>query len=428
MYALADCNTFYASCEKAFRPDLARKPVVVLSNNDGCVIALSNEAKALGLKMGSPYFQVKELCQRQGVVAFSSNYELYADMSARVMETLRELVPDVEVYSIDEAFLDLDRMPHVDLHAFARHLRKTVSRNTGIPVSIGVGTTKTLAKAANRYAKRKTTDFAWTIDTEEERQRILTWLETGDVWGIGHRLQARLAAMGVHTAWDFANLDSRVVRKTFSVTVQRVLWELQGTRCYGIAQEKPKKEIICSRAFGRVIYSSAELEQAVAKYVARAAEKLRSQQGYTQRVVVYAEGSNRFKDDLPWYYSTLVGLPRPTANTGELITACTKAAHSLFEKRPLRPDPRNPCSGFRKAGVTLTDITWAGEAQRELLVPLPSERSEKLMATMDRINTRYGRNALFNARMGIEPRWRMRRELKSPNYTTRLSDIPPVFC
>ncbi len=427
MYALADCNTFYASCEKAFRPDLLNRPVVVLSNNDGCVIALCKLAKAMGITMGVPYFQVKELCQRQGVVAFSSNYELYADMSARVMETLQDLVPKVEVYSIDEAFLDLDNLAGVDLQAFAKHVRETVTRNTGIPVSIGAGATKTLAKAANRYAKRNTKDFAWALPDDAERRRVLGMMKTEDVWGIGRRLSAHLSNMGIETALDLANCNSAMIRQRFGVTVQRVVWELQGTRCHGLVEEKPKKEIICSRAFGRVVYERWQLEQAIAKYVSRAAEKLRKQDGYTQHIRIYLEGSNRFKDNGRYWYETMVGLPRPTSNTGEMISACIKGAHQLFDSLPKVPDPRDIKSGIRKAGVILTDITWAGEAQQEMFAPLPTERSQRLMKAMDGLNLRYGRETVFLAAQGIQPKWRMRRELKSPNYTTKLSDIPKVY-
>ena len=428
MYALADCNTFYASCEKAFRPDLANKPVVVLSNNDGCVIALCKYAKALGIVMGTPFFKVKELCKQHGVVAFSSNYELYGDMSARVMETLAALVPKVEIYSIDEAFLDLDGLVGVDLPDFARYVRETVTRNTGIPVSIGAGATKTLAKAANRYAKRHTDDFAWAVDSEQERERLLRSMDTDDIWGIGHRLQAHLKNMNVDTAWEFSNCPSAMIRKRFGVTVQRVLWELQGTRCLGLQVEKPKKEIICSRAFGRIVFQSWQLEQAIARYVTRAAEKLRAQDGYAQHIRIFLEGSNRFKDDRNYWYETTVGLARPTSNTGEMISACVSAAYRLFSSLPHKPDPTNVKTGVRKAGVILTDITWAGEVQQELFVPQVSDKSRKLMKAFDSINQRYGRETVYMAAQGIQTQWKMRRELKSPNFTTRLADIPSVFC
>ena len=427
MYALVDCNSFYASCERAFRPDLRTKPVVVLSNNDGCVIALSKEAKALGITMGVPHFQVKHLCQKSGVAAFSSNYELYGDLSARVMETLRQLAPDVEFYSIDEAFLDLDNMPGIDLWAFARMIRATVTQNTGIPVSVGVGPTKTLAKAANRYAKRNAADFTWIIGDELERQRLLGEMDTQDVWGIGRRLAAHLGQMGIRSALEFASRDSTMIRNRFGVTVQRVAWELQGQRCYEIAQEKAKKQIICSRAFGRIVYSEADLLQAVAKYTARAAEKLRTQQGYAQHIQVFTEGSNRFKDDRPWYQTVTVGLPRPTSNTAEMIAATKRGARALFRQLP-PPNPTDIRSGLRKAGVMLLDITLAGETQREMFVPLASERSERLMQTLDGLNRRYGTGTVFHGAQGTEPRWVMRREMKSPSYTTRFADIPVVRC
>lgn len=426
MYALVDCNSFYASCERAFRPELRHRPVVVLSNNDGCCIAMSNEAKALGIVMGTPYFQVRKLCEQHGVVAFSSNYELYGDMSARVMETLRDLAPDVEVYSIDEAFLDLDHMPGVDLWAFARHVRETVTRNTGIPVSVGVGATKTLAKAANRYAKCKTLDFAWIIDSEAERDRILSSMAVDEIWGIGRRLGKHLAEMGITTAADFAAADPRMIRQRFNVTVQRVCKELQGLRCQELLVEQDKKQIICSRAFGKVVFCEAELEQAVAKYVARAAEKLRRQASYVQHIQVFAEGSNRFKDGRPWFYAVTVALPRPGADTAEMISATKAGARRLFRQLPERPNPADPKSGFRKAGVMLLDIVPSTESQGNLFSPPVSARREELMAMLDSVNRRFGSGTIFHGAQGVEARWRMRRNLKSPSYTTRLADIPVV--
>ena len=428
MYALVDCNSFYASCERAFRPDLAKRPVVVLSNNDGCVIALSNEAKALGIVMGTPFFKVKTLCAANGVVAFSSNYELYGDMSARVMETLRDLAPEVEVYSIDEAFLDLDRMPDVDLWEFARRVREITTRNTGVPVSVGVGATKTLAKAANRYAKRNTRDFSWVIDGETERHRLLGSMATGDVWGLGHRLSRHLSEMGIHSALEFADCDSRMIRQRFGVTVQRVAWELQGQRCHALAQEKAKKQIICSRAFGRVVFTREELAEAVAKYTARAAEKLRRQDSYVQHIQVFMEGSNRFKDDKPWSYALTVGLPRPTSDTAEMIAATRRGAARLFDQLPALPNVADPKSGLRKAGVMLLDISDVQGAQQSMLTPMTSPRREAVMKTLDQVNRRFGNGTLYHAAQGIEPRWQMRRDMKSPNYTTRMSDLPTVRC
>ena len=426
--ALADCNTFYASCEKAFRPDLWNKPVVVLSNNDGCVIALCNHAKALGIKMGVPHFQVKDLCRFHGVEACSSNYELYGDMSARVMETLAEFAPNVEIYSIDEAFLDLDRLAACDPRDFARELRETVTRNVGIPVSIGLAPTKTLAKGANRYAKRHTKDFNWAMHDEAEREHILRWMDTGDIWGIGRRLSKRLAERGVYSAWDFANMDTRLVRKMFTVKGQRVQWELQGRRCYGLEIEKPKKEILCTRAFGRVIYHKWELEQAFAKYLARAGEKLRKQNGKALEISVFMEGSNRFKNSEPWSYGTVVSLVRPTSSTGEMIAACAAAIDRIWRALPQTPNPFERTSGIRKAGVMLSDICQNNEIQLDMFAAQASPKTDKVMEVMDGINRRYGTGTMVIAAQGIEPNWKMRRELKSPNFTTKLSDIPCVIC
>ena len=426
MYALADCNTFYASCEKAFRPELWNKPVVVLSNNDGCVIALSKEAKTLGITMGVPHFKVKDLCRHHGVHAFSSNYELYGDMSARVMETLAEIAPNVEVYSIDEAFVDLDNMAGIDPRDFAKDLRETVTRNVGIPVSIGLARTKTLAKAANRYAKRHTKDFNWAIPDEIERERILRWMSTEDIWGVGRRLSRRMTEMAIHNAWDLANADTRMIRKAYTVKGQRVQWELQGTRCYGLEIEKPKKEIICSRAFGRVVYHKWELEQSIAKYLARAAEKLRKQGGYALEISLFMEGSNRFKNDEPWSYGTIVGLTRPTSSTGEMISACASAVNRIWGALPQTPNPRDRTSGIRKAGVMLSDICMGNEIQLDMFASQATPQSSKVMELLDSINRKYGNGTMLIAAQGIEPRWKMRREMMSPQYTTKFVDIPKV--
>ncbi len=426
MLALADCNTFYASCEKAFKPELLSRPVVVLSNNDGCVIALCKLAKQLGITMGVPHFQVKELCRVHGVVACSSNYELYGDMSARVMETLVEFAPSVEVYSIDEAFVDLDNLAVSDPRDFARELRETVTRNVGIPVSIGLAQTKTLAKAANRYAKRNTPDFNWALHDETERERLLRSMDMNDIWGIGRRLTKRLAAMGMYSAWDLAIADTRMIRKAFTVKGQRVQWELLGRRCYGLEKEKPKKEILCTRAFGRVIYYKWELEQAFAKYIAGAAEKLRRQHGYALGISVFMEGSNRFKNNEPWQYGTFVSLVRPSANTGEMITACAGAIDRIWQALPQMPNPRDKTSGIRKAGVMLSDICRGNEIQLDMFAEQATPKSDKAMAVMDSINQRYGKGTMTVAAQGIEVSWKMRREMKSPNYTTKLSDIPVV--
>jgi DNA polymerase V len=417
MYALIDCNSFYCSCERVFRPELAKRPIVVLSNNDGCCIALTPEAKALGLVMGSPYFKCKDIIERNGVAVFSSNYELYGDMSARVMSIIGDMVPELEIYSIDEAFADLDNMPIEAVSTLAAEMRARILQWTGIPVSVGIGPTQTLAKAANWWAKKRTTTGVFAITTDDQRRAMLAAFEVNDVWGIGHRLTKQLSALGVYTALDLASLNSAQVRKRFSVTMQRVVWELQGQRCLGLEIASPKKQIIASRAFGLVITSKAELEQAVATYMGRAAEKLRKQGSYVQTIQVFAENTNRFKNDLPYYNATTVSLPRPTDDTSELIVAA-KAGVDRFYRR----DP-----GYRKAGVMLLEISSKAETQRELFAPLVSEKSAALMSTLDNINRRHGKRSLFYAAQGIRPHWQMRREKKSPCYTTRLSEIPIVL-
>ena len=413
MYALIDCNSFYCSCERVFRPEFIKRPVIVLSNNDGCAIALTPEAKALGIRMGAPFFQIKDVVKQHGVAVFSSNYELYGDMSARVMKILSDMAPEIEIYSIDEAFIDLDRMPHMDLQQYALEMRSRVLQWTGIPVSIGIGQTKTLAKAANRWAKKHTQEGVFVISTDKIKEETLSQIPMEDVWGIGHRLSRHLAQIGVRTALDFAKLDGSLVRQMFSVTTQRVCWELQGTRCYGLEDAAPKKQIISSRAFGEPVTTKEALSQAISSYLVRAAEKLRRQNSYVQTILVFTENKNRFRNHLPWYAQTIVGLPRPTSATNELISAGRLATERLF----------NPKVGYRKAGVVLLDVTSAKEAQRELFSEPPSQKSEKMMQTLDGLNRKYGSGTLQFAAQGVAPKWKMRRGLKSPCYTTRLNEL-----
>lgn len=417
MYALIDCNSFYCSCERVFRPELAKLPVVVLSNNDGCCIALTPEAKALGLAMGSPYFKCKDIIESNGVAVFSSNYELYGEMSARVMSIVGDMVPELEIYSIDEAFADLDNMPIEMAHALASDMRARILQWTGIPVSVGVGQTKTLAKAANKWAKKKTTSGVFVIADDNERRELLSKIDAEDVWGIGRKLTRHFARLGIYTALDVADADSRMIRSKFGVTVQRVAWELQGIRCHELEVASPKKQIIASRAFGQPVRTKEGLMQAVASYVARAAEKLRRQNSYAQTMLVYTENSNRFRNALPWYASVVVTLPRPSNLTNEFITAGRVAVDRLFS-------PETP---YRKAGIVLLDVSSAETPQHEMFASLPEGKKETLMHAIDQMNRRHGASTVFFAAQGVRPKWQMRRGLKSPSYTTRFDEILRVY-
>jgi len=416
LYALVDCNNFYASCERAFNPSLIGRPVVVLSNNDGCIIARSAEAKALGISMAKPYFQSEPLIKKHGVAVFSSNYALYGDMSARVMSTLGQFSPDMEMYSIDEAFLDLTGFPEVE--AYARTIRATVRQWTGIPVSIGLGPTKTLAKIANRLAKsRPELDGALDISRRPDLDALLESIQVGDVWGIGRRYAAMLTGRGIHTARAFRDLPRDFVRKTMTVGGLHTLLELRGVPCLDLEHgPPPKKAIVSSRSFGRPVTLLHEMREALAEHVNRAAGKLRAQDGLAGNILAFVQ-TNRFIKGEPQYaVSETAALPVPTADAAELI----RAGHGILD--------RIFKSGFRykKTGVMLFGIERRSCAQGSLLAPPPeiSERKEALMQAMDGINAKWGRTTLRPAACGLKQTWSMRQEKRSPRFTTVWTELP----
>ncbi len=419
VFALVDCNNFYASCEKLFRPDLKHKPVVVLSNNDGCVVARSKEVKALGIKMGVPIFQLRDDIDQHGVVCFSSNYALYADLSNRVMTILEEEAPRVEVYSIDEAFMDLTGVGHtVDLLEFGRSVKAKVDRCTGITVGIGIAPTKTLAKLANHAAKKYPATGQVVDLMEPARQRrLMALVDVNDVWGVGRRISEKLKVRGINTALDLADADAKTIRREFSVVLERTVQELNGISCLELEALAPtKKQIVCSRSFGKRITDKAELREAVAKYMTRAAEKLRGEKRLARVVQVFIR-TGVFNSNDPRYSNALsVELPNPTDDTRDLL----EAADALFS-RLFKP-------GFRyaKAGVMLTDFYEHGTYQHDLFRG-SSERkhSKELMGVIDKIN-HSGKGNVFFASQGTSPQWAMKREHLSPAYTTRWAELPVV--
>lgn len=417
IYALVDCNNFFVSCERVFNPGLSNTPVVVLSNNDGCVIARSNEAKALGIKMGSPAFKNRDIFLEHGVKVCSSNYSLYGDMSSRVMSCLAASVPEIEIYSIDEAFLMLSSLPRKP-ELFARDLRARVLRWTGIPVSIGIGSTKTLAKVANRFAK-KHPEHGGVLDlTGNSRlQRYLQLTEIEDIWGIGRRYALFLKSYGIRTAWDYARQPQVWIKSKMGVTGVHTLLEIQGKPCFDLEKcPKPSKTIISSRSFGKGVTSLDELREAVASYVSRAAEKLRKQGLVCSSLMVFAH-TNRFREDQSQYSSSRVtGIPYPTDYTPVLI----KYAHSMLEKIYK--------SGYvyKKAGIMLAETE--DKHQKQLTFFMPSKKREqkeqKITAAMDRINKQWGRQTLRTAAEGTTKSWSMKRGLLSPGYTTSWKELP----
>lgn len=416
MYGLCDCNNFYASCERLFRPDLAGRPVVVLSNNDGCIIARSNEAKALGIGMGQPLYQVAPLIERNWVALFSANFALYGDLSRRVMTTLRSLVPATEVYSIDEAFFDLHGIAE-PLDEYGRHIGRTIRRNTGIPVSIGIAPTKTLAKIASKLAKQypKLNGCCY-MHRPEDIEKVLTKFPLRDVWGIGRRYGRMFDSLRIVTARQFVELPEGWIRKRMGVTGLRTWRELQGEACIGFEQIPPQKQqITVSRSFPKEIGQRAELERIVAEFAARCAEKLRDQHSLCREVQVFIL-TNRFRDDRPQHYETTVSLlPEPTDSTLEIVRQARIALRRIFR----------PGYGYKKVGATLSHIVPAAEVQGSLFAPIDNEKHARLMDALDRMNKLYGKGKIVVAAQGTEP-FRMNREHLSPRYTTDWRELPVV--
>src|SRR5712691_2464181 len=399
LFALIDCNNFYVSCERVFQPALCGKPVVVLSNNDGCVIARSEEAKALGIPMGLPTFQLTDLLQVHPIEVFSSNYALYGDMSARVMTTLAQWAPDVEVYSIDEAFLHLSPLESDALSAYGQTMRTIIQQWTGIPVSIGIGATKTLAKLANRLAKRSPeARGVVTLTSPAEVEATLAQTPIEDIWGIGLGYTRRLKAHDIRTALQLRNVHDRWVRQQLGVVGLRIVWELRGISCLPLERcPPPKKSLMVSRSFGRPITALAEMREAVATYTTRAAEKLRRAQRAAGVLTVFLT-TNRFTDEPQYADSVTIPLPVATQDTAELIRYALQGIEQIFHN----------CYRFTKAGVILTALVPAHQVQTHLFDQHDRERSQRLMAALDAINTQWGTGTVRDGAVGLQPRWIMR--------------------
>lgn len=414
VFALIDCNSFYASCERVFRPDLAKTPIVVLSNNDGCVIARSYDAKPF-VKMGQPYFQIKDHLRRHGIVAFSSNYALYGDMSERVMTIIESMVPALEVYSIDEAFADLTGMPG-DLSAFGRHMRSTLLKRTGIPVGVGIAGTKTLAKLANHTAKRLLDITGGVVDLCDPFKRGWTLRNTdvGEVWGIGKRMKAHLETMGIKTAMDLAKTDPWMLRQKFSVVIEKTARELAGTPCLELGEaDPPKQEICCSRMFGTRLTQIEPIREAVATYTQRAAEKLRAQNSLCKKIRVSIRTGMFNPDEAKYANGALVELPYPTNDVRLMTKAATEAVNRLFR----------PGYKYSKAEVLLMDLRQPGEFTDDLFAHSQPVIADKVMSVLDEINGRWGKGVLRLASVPAAPGWTMRRELMSQSYTTKLDQL-----
>ena len=423
VFALVDCNNFYAACEKLFRPDLRDTPVVVLSNNDGCVVARSKEAKSLGLKMGVPVHHIKDEIHRHGIQVFSSNYTLYGDLSRRVMTTLETLAPKVDLYSIDEAFLDLTGISQVvTFENFGRQVKDTVYQNIGLPVCVGIAPTRTLAKMAN-YAAKKFPATGGVVDlTETGRQRrLMERVPVGEVWGVGRRIAARLEVMGITTALQLAEADPATLRQRFSVVLERTGRELNGIPCLPWEEvPQPKKQIMCSRSFGQPLTRLEDLEEAVAHFAGRVCEKLRAGDQCAGEVLVFIR-TNPFRAEVPQYSrSVTVRLTTPSQDSRVIIDRALALLRSLYRQ------------GYRyaKAGVLASELVTKSARQADLFEDELSDtqninRSERLMALMDQVN-RQSSGALTTARQTGNKAYVMRREYLSPAYTTNWHQLPRV--
>ena len=419
MFGLADVNSFYASCEKVFRPDLRARPVVVLSNNDGCVIARSAEAKQLQIKMGMPWFQLKEIQFPEKVQVFSSNYELYASMSARVMSRLEELAPRVEQYSIDEMFLDLTGVEHsMDLEDFGRQLSQHVYDCTRLTIGVGAGPTKTLAKSA-QWASKEWKQFrgvlALTRGNLQRTRKLLSLQPVEEIWGVGNRIARKLNVLGIRTALDLALTNPAFIRKNFSVVLERTVRELNGESCISLEEAPPtKQQIVCSRSFGEKITEYDSLRQAVCQYAERASEKLRKERQYCRHISVFIKTSP-FAIKEPYYGNVATEkLLTPTQDTRDIIAAATTALERIWKDG----------HRYAKAGVMLNDFTGSGVSQLQLFDERPPRpHSAELMKVLDGIN-HSGLGQVWFAGRGIAPAWQMKRDMLSPAYTTRWKDIP----
>ncbi|MFM2434621.1 MAG: polymerase subunit [Pseudomonadota bacterium] len=419
--ALIDVNNFYVSCERVFNPKLAAKPLVVLSNNDGCAVARSHEVKALGIAMGTPWFKLKDLVKEHGIIGLSSNYALYADMSNRVMSILHAFSPNQEVYSIDESFLDLSGFGSRDLIQYGQQMRKRILKWTGLPVSVGIASTKTLSKLANHCAKKRPAfngvcNFNTMPDLELDA--LLAQLDVGEIWGIGRKLAPQLQALGFKSALDLKRANPQRIRQQFSVVMEKTIRELNGTVCIELEEiSPPKQQIISSRSFGYAVRDYNSLAESITLYVCSAAEKLRRQHCLSGSVYIYIRTS-QFKTNDPFYSNGMtIPLTYPTHDSRQLVNAALWGLKKIYK----------PNYNYAKAGVMLGEIVSKLRIQTDLFGQSEaSPKSEALMAAMDNINRKMGKASIKLASEGFKRPWRMKQGNRSPSYTTRWEDLPAI--
>lgn len=415
-YALIDCNNFFVSCERLFRPDILTKPVAVLSNNDGCIVARSNEIKALGIPMGVPLFKVRDIVSANKAVLFSANFELYGDISQRIVQLLREETPLIEVYSIDENFIDLSELPLEDRKAWALRVRERIWREIGIPTSVGVAPTKTLAKVASTFAKTHG-DGTWVIETDEERDAMLEQLPIEDIWGVGRRIAPKLKDVGVSKAYQLTRASDAWLRTQFNISGIKMVDELRGVPRipFGDKHEQ-RKSIMRSRSFGHRVRSYFQLESAVATFTSQAVARLRAQDSVCSGIVVFLQLAER-EGHRKQFVSRLVKLPESSSHTGALIAAALEGLSLLYDHE----------GSYKKAGITLSGIVDRAAWQLSLLEQRPEEREKGvvLMEHVDKLNRRFGKGTVWHASEAKQnATWQSKRERQSPRYTTSLSELP----
>lgn len=414
MYGLVDCNNFYASCQRVFEPHLIGKPVVVLSNNDGCVIARSNEAKALGIPMGAPAFEYKKLFEENNVFVYSSNYALYGDMSSRVMNLLSNFTPEIEIYSIDEAFLKFDGFKYVNLNEYGLQIKRTVTKGTGIPISVGFAPTKALSKVANKIAKKfpEKTNGVYVIDTDEKRIKALKWLPIEDVWGIGRKHARRLKNKNVHNAFQFTLLHDDWVRKEMAVVGLRLKHELEGKPTLDLDLPKSKKMIATTRSFESMHTKFDDLAERISTFTASCSEKLRRQNSHCNIIMVFLH-TNYFRKDLPQYSrSIVVKTDFPTNSTIELTKYAKSGLKAIFQEG----------YHYKKAGVIVMGLTPNNETQLSLFNS-SNPKHQPLMGVVDRLNKSYGTNKVKFGNQSLGRQWKMKQEKLSPRYTTSINEV-----
>ena len=418
MFALVDCNNFYASCERVFQPKLENSPVVILSNNDGCVISRSNEAKTLGIPMGAPAFKYLNVFKKKQVNVFSSNYPLYGDMSQRIMKILSMHTPNIEIYSIDEAFLDFKGFKYCDLEKEALLLKRKIKRWTGIPVSIGIAPTKALAKIANKIAKKYVhkTSGVYLINSEKQISNALKWTKVEDIWGVGRQYKKLLIRNGVVTANDFCKLPDQWVKKNMSILGLRLKKDLKGDSCIGLDEENPgKRSIATTRSFKEVIKKYWEIEERVVTYASICSQKLRYQNSNCKTIIVFIRTSSHLPSNQQYYNSSLVNLPNPTNSAITIAKYANMGLRRIFKKN----------INYKKAGVILTDLTPSDSKQLNLFQNTGNAHGN-LMKTIDKIHLRFGENILKLGNQDLNQTWKMRQEYLSYRYTTNVREIIKV--